>query len=604
MVQVPTAPGPTVQQTSTQLSNPLSARQSAAGATPDAFGAGVARAQQGAAGDLNQIGKHVSDAALKIQMRKNARDRMKAYLGYQTQAADLHRGFLETGDLTDDAQVAQYHQQLNEIRSQAVGGHGGGPLSSLDLDNQLVEAQSGYSTKMNEEVFKAHRAIEDNAINALAGELTAKAAINPSDVQDLIAYGDNVVKNNWGDALPPEKLQIWQRSVRSAVFEGAIENMLAARDSDAVYDLFDDNPDLGQILGADKSKALLRKARAIELGTDKDDTNVNVKLEKEEALAKGLGEGMADIMIETVNKGRLAMQRQAAIEGQNNILETGLIVPGPFFEARTAIAQVGKFFGMESETLVKMRLGDPDAARAFQAKTHEQTVEIVQAGSRITNMFIGEVRGMMPQLWMTPGGIAVIQEMRSRIAEFETAEGQVAEKYAEAVTTGPIPGDEENSPGYFTEIRELKDAHKLAWEEAEIEKRIKEATDKAPNNWEEAAQELRGSVTQQINPEAPTLTQQIQSIGATDEQAFVALGQIGQQLGMDVKLMGIDPVSGRALLSAEGREDLLRTPKPFIEYMTQPEPAQAPDIGDLEEIEDTDETGSEAPNEDPDTDPF
>lgn len=604
MVRVLAPQGPSVAPSGQGLPSPQTVRQSAAGASPEAFGSATGRAQQGAGQDVSKISEHVSNAALKIQMRKNARKRMKAYMGYQSEAADLYRGFLETGDLTDDAQVQAYNQQLNSIRDRYVGEHDGGPLSSLDLDNQLVEAQSGYSSKMNEEVFKAHVALEDEAIDTLSSELAAKASIEPRTVMDLISYGDSVIENNWADALPPQKMQLWRRQVRAAAFKGAINNFLAARDHEAVYDLFEQNPDLGVILG-DEAPPLLRQARAIEMGTDKADTNVDLHLDMREKMAGKIGDLAAEQVFAKVDAGQRAFTRLANIEAQNNLIDTGLIVPGPAFELRTGIAAIGKFFGASSETLVRLRLGDPDAARAFQAKMHEQTVEIVQGGSRITNMFIEEVRGQMAKLWYTPGGIAVIQEMRGRIAEFEIAEAQVAEKYIGAQDLGPIEGDEDNSPGYFTELRELKKQHQLEWDEAEIRQRIDEATAEAPNNWGEAMQILREGMTSKVNPAMPMLTEQIQGAGMTDEQAFMALQKIGAQIGQEVKLVGVQE-DGKAIFQIPGRTKLSRTPVPLIEYLDQPD--EEPGLGETEvensEVSPGEDGQEEAPDESSNPDPF
>ena len=128
-------------------------------------------------------------------------------------------------------------------------------------------------------------------------------------------------------------------------------------------------------------------------------------------------------------------------------------------------------------------------------------------------------------------------------------------------------------------------------------KLIKDATDNAEApTFDAIGEALRGGITAQIDEALPTLQQQIANIGATDDQAFLALGAIGQSLGFEVTLAGIDPDTGQALLKAKGRTKLLKTPREFISYIAAPEKPQEADLGDLEIIAD-EITGSEVPTD-------
>ncbi len=465
--------------------------KSTSGVSSAAFGGATAAATAQLGEGVQDIGAQVASAAIKIQQRKNNRERQKAYGQYQSETADEYRRVLDQDDLTDDATGQKFNAFITQKRAELTDNHQGGPLSAAELDNLLITSQAGLSTKMTDAVFEAHKEADDLATEQAGAEIYAQSFRDLSQLQTAMDQADLMVEN-FASAKSPQQKKIMRRILRSQALQGAFDNMLASGDWEAVQNTIHDNPDAARILGQKATSRILSEAKAIQMGTDgKGNISVVVEAAKREAIMETFGEGVGDMMVKTINDGLLARRQISDMQVQTALLDR--VDSGTASSLRLTIGRAAVFMGASNELTNKMGLGDIAAAETFQAFYEKQAIDIIQSGqgARSTNLLITTIKGALARLGMSEQGNRLLLGLKIRIADARIAESAIVQKYAKF---GNI--DQPGEPGMFAELAQLAEEQPIV--DQDFVDLVNAAVAEVPNNWQEFAEQIRGEAAAEV----------------------------------------------------------------------------------------------------------
>jgi hypothetical protein len=474
-------------------------RQTAGGASAAAFGGQVGAAVTTVADSLNRISAQTSEAAIKLQERKNAREVMRQYSEYQAAVSDLYRNTKDGLDLTDPEVGANFNAQLQSLREGLVSSNQGGPIAAGQLDKLLGETQSGFSMKLVDDTQKAHDAQAEQIDTAEANRiyqttfenptLLLQARENATALAEIANQGSN-----------PQTAGARTRRYESAALEGAMNGLLSQGAWKAVGRILRENPDASAILGEEAFERVLDRMNRLESGVDKSDVTVNINEETEEAFFTTFGEGRAKQGLGILEKADRAQESLTSIQVQRSLLDSERLKPGFGSKARQTGAKALALFGLDDPSLLEaLQLGDPAASDAFDAEANKQVSILAQEGSRITNLFIQTIAGRVAQLTMTPDGIDLVLDLREFVHNAVIEEADIWKKYGD-------PRNVDLEPGLDEELRQLR-ARKRD-EFSLIQEAIVANTDRAdqPKSWREvgqnAAKEAAGAAAGLLGPEA------------------------------------------------------------------------------------------------------
>ena len=216
--------------------------QSAAGATPEAFGAGVSKTVSRLA--EVQV-KKLTEANARIQRREDAISRLESGGVLSEQLAETRDkevqegGGLETTESVAnlrDANQAAFDASISNYRGSDPLVYQAEALAQLNAANDSA-VTDGITT-------------QNAKANRLAGEqvsiLSSEVGQNPSKLTDNLARAETVY-DSLIDALSPEAEAVGRASARTQITSSAIENYMAVGDYDTASNLVADN---ARVLGA------------------------------------------------------------------------------------------------------------------------------------------------------------------------------------------------------------------------------------------------------------------------------------------------------------------------------------------------------------------
>lgn len=111
--------------------------------------------------------------------------------------------------------------------------------------------------------------------------------------------------------------------------------------------------------------------------------------------------------------GSTARTTIAQIADYRTLLESGKFETGSFADFRSMLGQLGRFVGLEAESLAlldSMKVGDPAVAEAMNSLDKQLSLTFASEVSRLTNMSLELIQGGVTSLKKTPEGNALILE--------------------------------------------------------------------------------------------------------------------------------------------------------------------------------------------------
>jgi hypothetical protein len=193
---------------------PVSPYQTAAGATPDAFGGAVGGALQGLGRGLEQSGDMLARHALQFQAQQNEAAANEALTNYDIASANVYNEFKNLQGSIPQEKMPEYMQKLESVRSEMRG-----QLTNSDVQRQFDQGsrrQFGYTIKE----MASHAAVENKRFQIAT--VNGRIAAGAQSIATLNASDDRMFDQKYA-----ELRRVAEESVDVKGFEGpAREAML------------------------------------------------------------------------------------------------------------------------------------------------------------------------------------------------------------------------------------------------------------------------------------------------------------------------------------------------------------------------------------------
>jgi hypothetical protein len=242
---MPVVPAPETQ-TVLPGTGPATPYQTAAGATPDAFGANVGAAVQGLGREVERSGDMMARHAIQFQMQQNEASTNEALTNYDIQSAQVYNEFKNLQGNIPQERMSEYMQRLESLRGEMRGA-----LPNAEVQRQFDQGsrrQFGYTVKE----MAGHAATENKKyqIATSNGRINAAAA----SAATLNAGDDNLFQTKYDEARKVAEEAQDVKGFEGPAREAAILNKLspmwerrlkalADTDPQRARKLFDSNKD-------------------------------------------------------------------------------------------------------------------------------------------------------------------------------------------------------------------------------------------------------------------------------------------------------------------------------------------------------------------------
>lgn len=153
--------------------------------------------------------------------------------------------------------------------------------------------------------------------------------------------------------------------------------------------------------------------------------------------------------------GSTARTTIAQIADYRKLLESGKFETGSFADFRSMLGQVGRFIGLEGESLAlldSMKIGDPAVAEAMNSLDKQLSLTFASEVSRLTNMSLELIQGGVTSLSKTPEGNSLILEFYENKAKQAIEIDDEYEKYVSKYGTLRPEG----KPSFFESANKIK----------------------------------------------------------------------------------------------------------------------------------------------------
>lgn len=251
---------------------PLYEQQTSAGqvrASGQAFGAGVAQAQQQQA-DL------VQDIGVQMKRRQDVIERVQLTTDFDKFAQDALTTLNDTEDISKTETLDKYSQALRQKASEVLGAHRGLGASRAELQAQIENQVGQYMKSATAAQIKAQQSFIGNFVDQKANELAIKATLAPQAIGELFTEFDSNL-TQLGDTMSPTMSEQYKMAGRSRMATGAIQNLLTSNRFGEAEQLMK-NPEVAKYLDPDTARRfnidIIVDKRKAELEVERQTRNV------------------------------------------------------------------------------------------------------------------------------------------------------------------------------------------------------------------------------------------------------------------------------------------------------------------------------------------
>lgn len=251
---------------------PLYEQQTTAGqvrASGQAFGAGVAQAQQQASGVMMDIGTQ-------MKRRADVIERVQLLTDFDKFATDSLTALNDTEDISTQATVDKYAAGLREKANEVLSNHRGTGSSRAELQAQVENQVGQYLKSATAAQIKAQQTFIGQRIDQAATELAITAGFAPDKMPDVFAEYDRRVEA-LGDAISPTQQAQFKEAGRSRIATVALQQLLQTGNWAAAKAALE-NPEVGKYLQPDAARSLTLAVtvdqRKAELEVERQNRNV------------------------------------------------------------------------------------------------------------------------------------------------------------------------------------------------------------------------------------------------------------------------------------------------------------------------------------------